>query len=156
MSTDPAWRVVTRSTLTTGMRDVIVLRAHRLRRVTVCVAETGIRLTLLAHTPRRYGERSLLEPLSRSRSSGNRTQHDFCPRRDRLGRRPAHRLPIARSRLPATAVAAQPGARVREDCRRRLNPADFAHTDGQYRAGYAAARTWLARTQPPGPGRQPP
>ncbi|MCT2588365.1 hypothetical protein LHJ74_00105 [Streptomyces sp. N2-109] len=42
-------------------------------------------------------------------------------------------------------------AAFRADCWRRQNATDFAHTDGQYRAGYAAARTWLARlpAQPP-------
>lgn len=48
--------------------------------------------------------------------------------------------------MPRSGVAA-----FRADCWRRQNATDFAHTDGQYRAGYAAARTWLARTQPPQP-----
>jgi hypothetical protein len=51
----------------------------------------------------------------------------------------AHPLPT----VPRSGVAA-----FRADCWRRQNATDFAHTDGQYRAGYAAARTWLARTPP--------
>lgn len=51
-----------------------------------------------------------------------------------------HRLPI----LPRSDVAA-----FREECRRRLSEADFARADGQYQAGYAAARTWLARRPAP-------
>lgn len=51
----------------------------------------------------------------------------------------AHRLPT----LPRSGIAA-----FRADCWRRQNTTDFAYTDGQYRAGYAAARTWLARHLP--------
>ncbi|KKZ69954.1 hypothetical protein [Streptomyces showdoensis] len=162
MSTNPAWRAVTCWTLTTGIRDVIVLRAHRLsaerlRRLAVWVAQTGIRLTLLAHTPQRDGERSLLEHLTAAgldpqvAARGTTCVLDAIgPAAGRRTGSPPHDHTYRLPPLPHSPVPV-----FREDCRRRLNPADFAHTDGQYRAGYAAARTWLARTQPPRPENTP-
>jgi len=56
MSTDPAWRAVTCWTLATDVHEAIVLRTHRLteqrlRRLAAWRADTGICLTLVAHTP---------------------------------------------------------------------------------------------------------
>ncbi|WP_240677598.1 carboxymuconolactone decarboxylase family protein [Actinacidiphila soli] len=162
MSTDPAWRAVTCWTLATDVHEAIVLRAHRLtverlRRLAAWRADTGIRLTLLAHAPEQADFQRLLEhltavglvdvvtvrgaaavlveaigPAAAGRRSGP-PPHDH-----------AHPLPT----VPRSGVAA-----FRADCWRRQNATDFAHTDGQYRAGYAAARTWLARlpAQPPQP-----
>lgn len=157
MSTDPAWRAVTCWSLAAGVREVIVLRAHRLtverlRRLAAWRAETGIRLTLVAHAPQPADIRRLMEHLAAARltdvvhvrgtatilgaigpaAAGRRTGP---PPLDH-----AHPLPA----LPRASVAA-----FRAQCWRRQNGADFARTDGQYGAGYAAARTWLARTLPP-------
>ncbi|MFF1322403.1 hypothetical protein ACFVZZ_23670 [Streptomyces chartreusis] len=62
---------------------------------------------------------------------------------------PDHTSPLPS--LPRSGVAS-----FRADCWRRQKTLDFTHTDGQYRAGYAAARTWLARhpTSPAPPDAQ--
>ncbi|MFF3396196.1 hypothetical protein ACFYW1_35440 [Streptomyces sp. NPDC002669] len=155
MSTDPAWRAVTCWTLATGVYEVIVLRAHRLtterlRRLAAWHADTGIRLTLLAHAPERDDEQRLTEHLTAAGLDDVVTARGTVPVLDAIGpaaagRRygppphdHAYRLPT----LPRSSVAA-----FRADCWRHQNTTDFARTDGQYRAGYAAARTWLARLQ---------
>ena len=153
MSTDPAWRAVTCWTLTTGIEEAIVLRAHcltaeRLKRLATWRAETGVRLTLIAHAPTPDDEQRLRERLTAAELT------DLVSARGtdvilnaigpaatgrRYGPPPtdyAYPLPS----LPRSGVAA-----FRADCWRRQNDLDFAHTDSQYRAGYAAARTWLAR-----------
>ena len=157
MATDAAWRAVTCWTLTTGIKEAIVLRAHRLTperlgRLATWRAETGIRLILVAHTPTEAAELRLRTRLAAARLTDLRTISDTVAILDAIGpptpgRRPgpppsdhAHRLPS----LPRRDVAA-----FREECRRRLNEADFAHADGQYQAGYSAARTWLARQPAP-------
>ncbi|MCQ8834858.1 hypothetical protein [Streptomyces malaysiensis] len=162
MSTDPAWRAVTCWTLACGLDEVIVLRAHRLtterlRRLAAWRADTGIRLTLLAHTPEQADFQRLLEHLTAAGLVDVVTVRGTAAVLEAIGpaatgrragpppRDHAYRLPT----LPRSSVAA-----FRADCWRRQNTTDFAHTDGQYRAGYAAARTWLARTlplQPPRP-----
>ncbi|KAF0646870.1 MULTISPECIES: hypothetical protein [Streptomyces] len=159
MSTDPAWRAVTCWTLACGLDEVIVLRAHRLtterlRRLAVWRADTGIRLTLLAHTPEQTDLQRLLEHLTAAELVDVATVRGTAAVLEAIGpaatrrrtgpppRDHAHPLPA----LPRSSVAA-----FRADCWRRQNATDFAHTDGQYRAGYAAARTWLARTLPPPP-----
>ncbi|WP_405933722.1 hypothetical protein [Streptomyces sp. NBC_00827] len=157
MSTDPAWRAVTCWTLTTGLAEAIVLRAHRLtperlKRLATWRADTGIRLILIAHTPTPADEQRLRERLTAADLADliavrgteailNAIGPAATDRR--YGPPPpdyAHPLPS----LPRGGVAA-----FRADCWRRQNDLDFAHTDGQYRAGYAAARTWLARHTPP-------
>ncbi|MFF4590441.1 hypothetical protein [Streptomyces sp. NPDC001388] len=157
MSTDPAWRAVTCWTLTTGLEEAIVLRAHhlspeRLKRLATWRAETGIRLTLIAHTPTPADEQRLNERLTAAELTDLTTVRGTdaivnaigpAATGRRYGPPPsdhAHPLPS----LPRSGVAA-----FRADCWRRQNDLDFAHTDGQYRAGYAAARTWLARHTPP-------
>jgi hypothetical protein len=159
MSTDPAWRAVTCWTLACGLDEVIVLRAHRLtterlRRLSAWRADTGIRLTLLAHTPERDDEQRLLEHLTAAHLVDVATVRGTAAVLEAIGpaatgrrygpppRDHAHPLPT----VPRSGMAA-----FRADCWRRQNATDFAHTDGQYRAGYAAARTWLARlpAQPP-------
>lgn len=157
MSTDPAWRAVTCWTLATDVYEVIVLRAHRLtterlRRLAAWRADTGIRLTLLAHTPEHADEQRLLEHLTAAHLVDVVTVRGTAAILGAIGpaatsrrygpppRDHAHPLPT----VPRSGVAA-----FRADCWRRQNATDFAHTDGQYRAGYAAARTWLTRTLPP-------
>ncbi|MEV1067013.1 hypothetical protein [Streptomyces sp. NPDC050263] len=156
MSTDPAWRAVTCWTLVTDVHEVIVLRAHRLtverlRRLAAWRADTGIRLTLLAHIPEPADEQRLREHLTAAHLVDVVTVRGTAAVLGaigpaavgrRIGPPPhdhAHPLPT----VPRSGVAA-----FRADCWRRQNATDFAHTDGQYRAGYAAARTWLARTLP--------
>jgi hypothetical protein len=157
MSTDPAWRAVTCWTLACGgLDEVIMLRAHRLtterlRRLAAWRADTGIRLTLLAHTPEQTDLQRLLEHLTAAELVDVTTVRGTAAVLEAIGpaatgRRTgppphdhAHQLPT----LPRSGVAA-----FRADCWRRQNATDFAHTDGQYRAGYAAARTWLTRTLP--------
>lgn len=159
MSTDPAWRAVTCWTLACGLDEVIMLRAHRLtterlRRLAAWRADTGLRLTLLAHTPEQTDLQRLLEHLTAAGLADVATVRGPAAVLEAIG--PAatgrcsgppphdhvHPLPT----LPRSGVAA-----FRADCWRRQNATDFAHSDGQYRAGYAAARTWLARTLPPPP-----
>ncbi|MFD9149696.1 carboxymuconolactone decarboxylase family protein [Streptomyces diastaticus] len=160
MSTDPAWRAVTCWTLACGgLDEVIMLRAHRLtterlRRLAAWRADTGIRLTLLAHTPEQTDLQRLLEHLTAAELVDVATVRGTAAVLEAIGpaatgRRTgppphdhAHQLPT----LPRSGVAAW-----RADCWRRQNATDFAHTDGQYRASYAAARTWLTRTLPPPP-----
>ena len=159
MSTDPAWRAVTCWTLTTDVHEAIVLRAHRLtverlRRLAAWRADTGIRLTLLAHVPERDDVQRLREHLTAAGLVDVVTVRGTAAVLGAIGptatgrrygpppRDHAYPLPT----LPRSSVAA-----FRADCCRRQNATDFAHTDGQYRAGYAAARTWLTRTQPPQP-----
>ncbi|MDC2951856.1 hypothetical protein [Streptomyces heilongjiangensis] len=159
MSTDPAWRAVTCWSLATGVREVIVLRAHRLtierlRRLAAWRAETGILLTLVAHVPQPDDIRRLMEHLAAARLTDVVHVRGTAAILGAIGpaaadRRTgpppldhAHPLPA----LPRASVAA-----FRAQVWRRQNGADFARTDGQYRAGYAAARTWLARTLPPNP-----
>ncbi|WP_240649064.1 hypothetical protein [Streptomyces sp. Z26] len=159
MSTDPAWRAVTCWTLNCGLDEVIVLRAHRLtterlRRLAAWHADTGIRLTLLVHTPEQTDFQRLLDHLTAAELVDVVTIRGTAAVLEAIGpaatgRRSgppphdhAYPLPV----LPRSSVAA-----FRADCWRRQNATDFAHSDGQYRAGYAAARTWLARTLPPPP-----
>ncbi|MGW8850068.1 hypothetical protein ACWGNE_20095 [Streptomyces xiamenensis] len=159
MSTDPAWRAVTCWTLATGVHEVIVLRAHRLtterlRRLAAWRADTGIRLTLLAHTPEQTDFQRLLEHLTAAELVDVATVRGTAAVLEaigpaatgrRIGPPPhdhAHPLPT----LPRSGWAA-----FRADFWRRQNTTDVAHTDGQYRAGYAAARTWLTRTLLPPP-----
>ncbi|MGI5192078.1 hypothetical protein ACQEVY_00155 [Streptomyces sp. CA-288835] len=159
MSTDPAWRAVTCWTLNTGLAEAIVLRAHRLtherlKRLATWRTETGIHLILIAHTPTPADEQRLNERLT----AANLTDLTAVRGTDTIlntigpaatGRRhgpppPDHAYPLPS--LPRSGVAA-----FRADCWRRQNDLDFAHADGQYRAGYAAARTWLAGHTPPPP-----
>ncbi|WP_241844667.1 hypothetical protein [Kitasatospora sp. CB01950] len=159
MSTDPAWRAVTCWTLATDVHEAIVLRAHRLtlerlRRLAVWRADTGIRLTLIAHAPEPADEQHLqtrLHDAGLTDAQGVRGADDVLeaigpPATGRRHGPPpgdhAHPLPT----LPRSGMAA-----FRADCWRRQNDVHFTHTDGQYRAGYAAARTWLARTLPSPP-----
>ncbi|MFK0181857.1 hypothetical protein ACIQVR_38595 [Streptomyces xanthochromogenes] len=153
MSTDPAWRAVTCWTLATGIRDAIVLRAHRLtverlRRLAAWHADTGICLTLLAHTPEQADFQRLREHLTAAHLDDVVTVRGTAAVLGAIGpaatgrrigpppRDHAYPLPT----LPRSSVAA-----FRADCWRRQNATDFAQSDGQYRVGYAAARTWLAR-----------
>ncbi|WP_405605311.1 hypothetical protein OG741_37435 [Streptomyces sp. NBC_01410] len=165
MSTDPAWRAVTCWALTTGLEEAIVLRAHRLTaerltRLATWRAETGIRLTLIAHTPTADDEQRLRERLTTAELTDLTSVYGTDAILNALG--PAvtgrrygppptdHAYPLPS--LPRSGVAA-----FRADCWRRQNDLDFAHTDGQYRAGYAAACTWLARHTPaPAPPDTPP
>jgi hypothetical protein len=157
MATDAAWRAVTCWTLTTGIKEAIMLRAHRLtperlNRLATWRAETGIRLILVAHPPTEAAELRLRTRLAAASLTDLRTVSGALTILDAVsppapGRRPGpppsdhvHRLPS----LPRVDVSA-----FREECRRRLNEADFAHTDSQYQAGYTAARTWLARQPAP-------
>ncbi|GAB7036113.1 hypothetical protein AB0G35_34160 [Streptomyces sp. NPDC021749] len=159
MSTDPAWRAVTCWTIATGLGEAIVLRAHRLtaerlRRLAAWRAATGICLALLAHAPEQSDEQRLRMRLEDADLGEVVTVRGTTAVLDAIGpaatgrrfgpppRDHAHPLPT----VPRSGVAA-----FRADCWRRQNDVDFAHTDGQYRAGYAAARTWLARTLPPPP-----
>lgn len=156
MSTDPSWRAVTCWTLATGLREAIVLRAHlltseRLGRLAAWRAATGIRLVLIAHTPRHTDEQRLRKRLTDAGLTNLRTLRGTealleaigpAATGRRFGPPPpdhAYRLPM----LPRSGIAT-----FRADCWRRQNTTDFAHTDGQYRAGYAATRTWLARYLP--------
>ncbi|MEW2086888.1 hypothetical protein [Streptomyces sp. NPDC005283] len=157
MSTDPAWRAVTCWTLTTGLEEAIVLRAHRLtperlKRLATWRAETGIRLILIAHAPAPADEQRLRERLTAAELTDltavrgtDAILNAIGPAAtgQRYGPPPSdHAYPLPS--LPRSGVAA-----FRADCWRRQNDLDFAHTDSQYRAGYAAARTWLARHTPP-------
>jgi len=157
MSTDPAWRAVTCWTLATSVHEAIVLRAHRLtverlRRLAAWRADTGIRLTLLAHAPERDDEQRLREHLTAVGLVDVVTARGPAAVLDEIGpaatgRRfgpPPHDHAYPLPTVPRSSVAA-----FRADCWRRQNETDFAHTDVQYRAGYSAARTWLARTLPP-------
>ncbi|WP_203645064.1 hypothetical protein [Streptomyces sp. SID14478] len=162
MSTDAAWRAVTCWTLTTGLKEAIVLRAHRLtperlRRLAAWRAETGIRLVLIAHTPHQAAEQRLHERLTAARFTDLRTITGTLAIARTIGA-PVAKAPLASP--PADHVHPLPDlpgadpAAFRDQCRLRLNEADFAHIDGQYQAGYAAARTWLARHHAPtGPSR---
>ncbi|MEU3976770.1 hypothetical protein [Streptomyces bacillaris] len=156
MSTDPAWRAVTCWSLATGVREVIVLRAHRLtverlRRLAAWRAETGIRLTLLAHAPQPSDIRRLTEQLTAAHLTDVACVTGTAAVLAEIGPAapgcrtgpppPDHARPLPA--VPRASVAA-----FRAQCWRRQNGADFARTDAQYRAGYAAARTWLARTLP--------
>ncbi|MFF9346334.1 hypothetical protein [Streptomyces sp. NPDC014734] len=156
MSTDPAWRAVTCWSLATGVHEAIVLRAHRLtverlRRLTVWRTETGIRLTLVAHAPDPAGIRHLTEHLAAADMTDVVHVQGTEAILDAIGP-PAARRPIGPPppdhAYPLPAVPRASVAAFRAQAWRRQNGADFAHTDGQYRAGYAAARTWLARTLP--------
>lgn len=156
MSTAPAWRAVTCWTLATGLVEAVVLRAHhltpeRLNRLATWRTETGIRLVLVAHVPTPEGERRLRERLAAAGLTNLTAVHGTdailhvmgpAATGRRYGPPPpdhAYQLPV----LPRSGVAA-----FRADCWRHQNDLDFAHTDGQYRAGYAAARTWLAHRLP--------
>ncbi|EKX60918.1 carboxymuconolactone decarboxylase family protein [Streptomyces ipomoeae] len=159
MSTDPAWRAVTCWTLATDMHEAIVLRAHRLtverlRRLAAWRADTGIRLTLLAHIPEPTDEQRLREHLTAAHLVDVVTVRDMAAVLGAIGPAAVGRRigpPPRDHAYPLPTVPRSGVAAFRADCWRRQNATDFAHTDGQYRAGYAAARTWLARTQPPQP-----
>ncbi|WOP38533.1 hypothetical protein RKE32_34505 [Streptomyces sp. Li-HN-5-13] len=159
MSTDPAWRAVICWTLACGLDEVIVLRAHRLtterlRRLAAWRADTGIRLTLLAHTPEQADFQRLLEHLTAAELVDVVTVTGTAAVLEAIGPAATGRSSGPPPRDHAYPLPTQPRSGVaafRADCWRRQNATDFAHTDGQYRAGYAAARTWLARTLPPPP-----
>ncbi|MEU7046725.1 hypothetical protein AB0A77_37575 [Streptomyces varsoviensis] len=112
-------------TLTTGLKQAIVLRAHRLTperlaRLATWRTETGIR-------PPVSGTPAILDavgPPDTSRRHGPPSSDHIPPLSD----------------LPDGDAAS-----FLQECRRHLNKDDFARTDSQYRAGHAAARTWLAR-----------
>ncbi|WP_234363672.1 MULTISPECIES: hypothetical protein [unclassified Streptomyces] len=162
LSTDPAWRAVTCWTVATDVHEVIVLRAHRLtterlRRLAAWRADTGIRLTLLAHTPERDDFQRLLELLTAAHLVDVATVTGTAAVLGAIGPAATGRRygPPPRDHVhPLPTVPRSGMAAFRADCWRRQNATDFAHTDGQYRAGYAAARTWLARlpAQPPAIG----
>ncbi|MFB6815408.1 hypothetical protein ACFCV8_12790 [Streptomyces sp. NPDC056347] len=163
MSTDPAWRAVTCWTLACGgLDEVIVLRAHRLtverlRRLAAWRADTGIRLTVLAHTPEQADFQRLQTRLQQAGLAQVVTVTGTAAVLDAIGPAAPGRSvgpPPRDHAYPLPAVPRSGVAAFRADCWRRQNETDYAHTDGQYRAGYAAARTWLARTLPP-PSRQP-
>jgi hypothetical protein len=159
MSTDPAWRAVTCWTLACGLDEVIVLRAHRLtterlRRLAAWRSDTGIRLALLAHTPEQTDFQRLLEHLTAAHLVDAATVRGTAAVLGAIGLAAVGRRigPPPRDHVyPLPTVPRSGVAAFRADCWRRQNATDFAHTDGQYRAGYAAARTWLARTRPPQP-----
>ncbi|MGG2463741.1 hypothetical protein ACO0M4_28755 [Streptomyces sp. RGM 3693] len=159
MSTDPAWRAVTCWSLATDVREVIVLRAHRLTverlsRLAAWRAETGIRLTLLAHTPQPADIRRLTEQLTAAQLTDVACVTGTAAVLDAIGPAVADRRtgpPPLDHVQPLPAVPRSSVAAFRAQCWRRQNGADFARTDAQYRAGYAAARTWFSRTLPPKP-----
>ncbi|MFD9795493.1 hypothetical protein ACFWXK_31590 [Streptomyces sp. NPDC059070] len=164
MSTDAAWRAVTCWTVTTGLTQAIVLRAHRLtperlRRLAVWRAETGIRLTLIAHTPAAADEQRLQERLIAAGLSSLLAVRGTDAVVNAIGPPAVQRRP---GPPPSDDVYPLPGlpqsdvASFLADCRRRLNDGDFTCADRQYRAGYAAARTWLARRGPASPLPSPP
>ncbi|MEU5052052.1 hypothetical protein [Streptomyces sp. NPDC021096] len=153
MSTDAAWRAVTCWTLTTGLKQAIVLRAHRLTperlaRLATWRADTGIRLTLVAHTPTEATEYRLRARLA---AAGLADPHPVSGTPAILdaigpstpGRR--HRPPPSDHVHPLPDLPDGDAASFLQECRRHLDKDDFARTDSQYRAGHAAARTWLAR-----------
>ncbi|MDX2846784.1 hypothetical protein PV377_49195, partial [Streptomyces ipomoeae] len=150
---------VTCWTLATDMHEAIVLRAHRLtverlRRLAAWRADTGIRLTLLAHIPEPTDEQRLREHLTAAHLVDVVTVRDMAAVLGAIGPAAVGRRigpPPRDHAYPLPTVPRSGVAAFRADCWRRQNATDFAHTDGQYRAGYAAARTWLARTQPPQP-----
>ncbi|MFH8224738.1 hypothetical protein ACH4C2_37015 [Streptomyces sp. NPDC018057] len=158
MSTDPAWRAVTCWSLAAGVREVIVLRAHRLtverlRRLAAWRTEAGIRLTLVAHAPQPADVRRLREHLTSAALTDVACVTGTAAVLDAIGpaavgRRSGPPPPDHVHPLPAPPRASV--AAFRAQAWRRQNGADFARTDAHYRAGYAAARTWLARTLAPG------
>ncbi|MCX4474858.1 hypothetical protein OOK44_38630 [Streptomyces cellulosae] len=157
MSTDPAWRAVICWSLAAGVREVIVLRAHlltveRLRRLATWRTETGIRLILVAHAPEPAGARRLMEHFADAQLTDVARVRGTAAALAAIGPAAADRRvgPPPLDHVPPLPAALRSSVAVfRAECWRRQNGADFARTDGQYRAGYAAARTWLARTLPP-------
>ncbi|WP_405467495.1 hypothetical protein [Streptomyces canus] len=159
MSTDPAWRAVTCWTLNTGLAEAIVLRAHRLtperlKRLATWRTETGIHLILIAHTLTPADEQRFNERLTAANLTDLTAVRGTDTILNTIG--PAatvrrHCLPPSDHAYPLPSLPRSGVAVFRADSRRRQNDLDFAHTDGQYRAGYAAARTWLARHTPPPP-----
>jgi hypothetical protein len=154
LTTDPAWRAVTCWTLTTGLRQVTIVRAHlltdeRLRRLATWRADTGIHLRLLAHIGKPADADSLRLRLKAAGlgEAGETVQGTAAvvaalgPAATKRSGPPAPDRAYPLHRLPHSGPL-----RFRADCWRTLNSVDFAHADGQYRAGYAAARTWLTRT----------
>ncbi|MBV6701916.1 hypothetical protein KV557_33245 [Kitasatospora aureofaciens] len=159
MSTDPAWRAVTCWALACGLDQAVVLRAHRLtterlRRLATWREATGIRLTLIAHTPELADEQHLLARLNDVGLTEVQTVRGAAAVLDAIGP-PAigrrHGPPPGDHAHPLPTVPRSGVVAFRADCWRRQNDVDFTHTDGQYRAGYTAARAWLARalTSPP-------
>ncbi|WP_107068046.1 hypothetical protein [Streptomyces sp. CT34] len=156
MSTDPAWRAVTCWSLATGIREVIVLRAHRLtverlRRLAAWRTETNIRLTLVAHAPEGADVRRLVEHLAAAQLTDMVHVGGTVEVLAAIGPAATDRLtgpPPSDHAQPLPAVPRASVAAFRAQCWRRQNGADFARTDAQYRAGYAAARIWWARTLP--------
>jgi hypothetical protein len=154
MSTDPAWRAVTCWSLTAGVREVIVLRAHRLtverlRRLATWHDQTGIRLTLVAHTPEPADIGRLMEHLAAAHLTGVVQVRSTAAILGAIGPAAAVRRtgpPPLEHVHPLPSVPRAGVATFRAHIWRCQNRADFAHTDGQYRAGYAAARNWWART----------
>lgn len=155
LSTDPAWRAVTCWTLTSDLHQVTIARAHlltdeRLTRLATWRADTGIHLRLLAHLDQgadtgafqlRLNAAGFDQTCSTVHGTAAVIAAIGSPATGRRHGPPgpdhAHPLPM----LPCTSVL-----RFRADCWRALNADDFARTDAQYRAGHAAARSWLART----------
>ncbi|MER7921503.1 MULTISPECIES: hypothetical protein [unclassified Streptomyces] len=153
MSTDAAWRAVTCWTLTTGLKHALVLRAHRLTperlaRLATWRAETGIRLVLIAHTPTEATEYRLRARLAAAGLADPHTVSGTLALLDTLGPPRTSRLhgPPPPDHIPALPdVPEGDAASFLQECRYHLNEDDFARTAGQYWAGHAAARTWLAR-----------
>ncbi|MEV1026937.1 hypothetical protein [Streptomyces sp. NPDC050264] len=153
MSTDAAWRAVTCWTLTTGLKEAIVLRAHRLtperlRRLATWRVETGVRLVLIAHTPHQAAEQRLRGLLAAARFTDLRTATGTSAIAEAIGppvTAPPLRPPPPDQVHPLPDLPGGDPAAFRDECRLHLDEADFARIDGQYQAGYAAARTWLAR-----------
>ncbi|MFD7498011.1 hypothetical protein ACFV8T_37665 [Streptomyces sp. NPDC059832] len=154
MSTDAAWRAVTCWTLTTGIKEAIVLRAHhltpeRLGRLATWRTETGIHLILIGHTPTPADEQRLRERLINAELAGLPAVRGTDAIVNAIGppaTRRHHSPPPPDHVHPLPDLPRSDAATFLPECRRSLNKADFAHADGQYQAGYAAARTWLARS----------
>ncbi|MFJ8608073.1 hypothetical protein ACIRH0_12855 [Streptomyces sp. NPDC093675] len=145
MPTNTAWRAVTCWTLTTGLQEVIVLRAHRLttqrlQRLAAWRAQTGIRLVLLAHAPTPDHEQRLQQRLTLTGLAAltvRRGTHAVSSAlRPATTGRPDEPPPVGHT-PPLPTPPCNGAVTVRTTGRPRLN--------GQYHAGYTAARTWLAR-----------
>ncbi|MGY3056266.1 hypothetical protein ACVWZD_008753 [Streptomyces sp. TE3672] len=156
MSTEAAWRAVTCWTLTTGIEEAIVLRAHRLTperlgRLATWRAETGIRLILIAYTPTEAAEQRLRTRLTAVHLTELRAVSGTPAILDTIGSPATNRRqdpPPSDHVYPLPNLPRSDAVAFRDECRHHLSKADFAHIDGQYQAGYAAARTWLARSTP--------
>ncbi|MGW4935142.1 hypothetical protein ACWEQH_19290 [Streptomyces sp. NPDC004166] len=145
MPTNAAWRAVTCWTLATGLQEAVVLRAHRLtaqrlQRLAAWREHTGIHLALLAYTPTPSHEQRLLQRLA------------LAGLTDLTIVRGTHA--VSRTLEPATTgrlYAQLPPTLPCSSSAAAVHTGDQQHLDGQYRVGYAAARTWLARHPTPPP-----